>query len=61
MNIKKMRANAGLSQIDLAYRAGVSRFRLFLIEKGYQQPNPHEVEKLKVFFENLAKVQVVRK
>lgn len=45
-----MRTNVGLSQIDLAYRSGVSRFRLFLIEKGYQKPKHDEAEKLKIFF-----------
>ena len=55
-----MRVTAGLSQIDLAYRSGVSRFRLFLIERGYQQPNVKEAEKLKAFFRNLEKSEMTK-
>lgn len=53
MDLKKLRKKAGLTQLDLAYQAGISRFRIFLIEKGYQKPTPEEAKKLKLFIDGL--------
>ncbi len=50
MDLKKLRKKAGLTQLDLAYQAGLSRFRIFLIEKGYQKPTAEEAKKLRRFF-----------
>jgi hypothetical protein len=35
-----------MSQLELAFKAGVSRFRLYLIEKGYTKATPEEEAKI---------------
>ena len=42
-NLKVIRKAAGLSQIGLARRAGVSRFRLYLAEAGTLELRPDEM------------------
>jgi DNA-binding XRE family transcriptional regulator len=46
MKIKKLREQNGVTQVELAYATGIGRFKLFLFEKGYQEPTKQEVEKI---------------
>lgn len=43
MSIKKTRKEKGISQYDLAYLAGISRFRLFQAEKGHLKLSKNEL------------------
>lgn len=45
--LKEIRLASGLSQVALAYKAGVSRFRLSLAEAGTIQLRPDELQAIK--------------
>lgn len=49
MQVRKMRTKNKVSQLDLAYGAEISRFRLFMIEKGYLVPTSQEIERIKKY------------
>jgi len=42
MELKQIRKDMGISQLDLAYHTKISRFRLFMAEKGYQKLTDEE-------------------
>ncbi len=46
-NLKEIRRAAGLSQVRLALRANVSRFRISLAEAGEVELRPEELESIK--------------
>lgn len=49
VEVKKLRKNQNVSQIELAYGADIGRFRLFLIEKGFESPNADEALRISTY------------
>ncbi len=49
MELKKIRKDMGISQLDLAYHTKISRFRLFMAEKGYQKLTDEETRSIQDF------------
>jgi transcriptional regulator with XRE-family HTH domain len=47
MNIKELRKNKGLTQIEVAKNVGVSLVSYQLWERGVSKPKPENLEKLK--------------
>ena len=53
MKLKKMRKVHELTQLDVALGVGVSLMTYQLWERGANNPNPENLEKLERFFEEL--------
>lgn len=53
MNIRILRKSKGLSQMKLAFLAGISRHRLYMYENGYLKLTKNETEKLNLVLKNL--------
>lgn len=44
---KQARVRAGKKQLELERETGIDRCRLSMIENGWREPKPEELEKLK--------------
>ncbi len=58
-DLKSKRLAAGISGSVLCAKAGISRSRLSLIERGYTMPPPQELERLDAALDELIKVKSV--
>jgi predicted transcriptional regulator len=55
MNLRRSRKSLGVSQMELAARAGVSRHRIHLYERGFIELREHEIQRIQRVLKNIEK------